>query len=250
MFGIMLNPTIRLLLACAAGLLVTSAAAAQNPPAPPPWSGTLSAGMALTGGNTDTTTINLAFDVQSDKTQRNVVKAEGLNIRSSRDGEAIVDRASLSLRDEFTLNGRTYLFGQLQYLSDAFKSIDYLLSPTAGVGYKVIATEVTTFNVDAAVGGVFEKNPGLERRSDGAFTLSQKASHKLGTAIATQSLNALWVATDFADTLYTFQAGIAADVWRRVQVKVDFLDTYKSRPPSPLIQSNDTALITSVAFKF
>ena len=246
----MSTPTRILVAAC---LLVATHAAAQTPapaPPPPPWSGTLSAGLALTGGNTDTTTFNLAFDVQSDKTQRNVVKAEGLNIRSSRDGEEIVDRSSISVRDEFTLTGRTYVFGQFQYLRDAFKGIDYLLSPTGGVGYKVINTDLTTLTVDAAIGGIFEKNPGLDRRSDGAVTMSEKVSHKLGTATATQSVTALWVATDFADALYAFKAGIAADVWARVQVKVDFLDTYKSRPPSPLIQKNDTALITSVAFKF
>src|SRR5688572_29137637 len=137
----MSTPTRILVAAC---LLVATHAAAQTPapaPPPPPWSGTLSAGLALTGGNTDTTTFNLAFDLQSDKTQRNVVKAEGLNIRSSRDGEEIVDRSSFSVRDEFTLTGRTYVFGQFHYLRDAFKSIDYLLSPTGGVGYKVINTD-------------------------------------------------------------------------------------------------------------
>jgi putative salt-induced outer membrane protein YdiY len=237
----------------AAFLLLATTAFAQTPapaPPPPPWGGTLSAGIALTGGNTDTTKINLAFDVLSDKTQRNVVKAEGLNIRASQDGEEIVDRTSLSARDEFTISPRTYIFGQFQYLRDAFKGIDYLLAPTAGAGFKVINTDATTVNVDAAVGGVFEKNPGLDRRSDGAVTLGQKASHKLGTATVTQSLTALWVATDFADSLYTFQAGIGADVWRRVQVKVDFLDSYKSRPPNVLVQRNDTALLTSVAFRF
>jgi putative salt-induced outer membrane protein YdiY len=246
----MYTPTRVLVAAC---LLVATHAAAQTPapaPPPPPWSGTLSAGLALTGGNTDTTTFNLAFDVQSDKTRRNVLKAEGLNIRSSRDGDEIVDRSSFSVRDEFSLTSRTYVFGQFQYLRDAFKSIDYLLSPTGGVGYKAINTDLTTLTVDAAIGGVFEKNPGLDRRSDGAITMSEKASHKLGTATATQSVTALWVATDFEDALYTFQAGIAADVWTRVQLKVDFLDTYKTRPPGPLIQKNDTALITSVAFKF
>lgn len=243
----------RSLTAFLGGLLLAASASAQTPaPAapPPPWSGALSAGIALTGGNTDTTTINVAFDVQSDKTQRNVIKAEGLNIRSSRDGDAIVDRTSLGIRDEFALTTRTYTFGQFQYLRDVFKSIDYLLSPTAGIGYKVINTDLTTLNVDAAVGGIFEKNPGLDRRANGAVTMGEKVSHKLGTATLTQSVNALWVATDFGDALYTFQAGVAADVWRSVQVKVDFLDTYKSEPPSPLIGKNDTALITSVAFKF
>lgn len=79
--------------------------------------------MAVTGGNTNTATINLAFDVQSDKTKRNLVKAEGLNVRASQDGDEIVDRTSLSGRDEFRLISRGYVFGQLQYLRDAFKRL-------------------------------------------------------------------------------------------------------------------------------
>lgn len=233
-------------------LLYAMPAAAQDapPPPPPPWSGTLSAGLALTGGNTDTMTINLAFDVQSDKTKRNVVKAEGLNVRSSRDGDEIVDRLSLSGRDEFRVGRRAYVFGQTQYLQDQFKSIDYLVSPTAGIGYRVLDSEVTTLTADISAGGLFEKNPGLERKSSGAVTVAERASRKLGSATVTQSLNALWNAGEFADALYTFQAGLAADVVGRVQLKVDFIDAYKTRPPNPLVQKNDTTFITSVAFKF
>ena len=228
-------------------------AAAQVPaaePPPPPWAGTLSAGVALTGGNTDTTTFNLAFDLQSDKTKRNVVKAEGLNIRASRDGTAIVDRTSLSGRDEYRLTTRSYVFGQVQYLRDAFKSIDYLVSPAGGLGYKLIDTPVATLATDVGVGGVVEKNRGLDRRSSGAVTLNEKGTRQLGTASLTQSFSALWFASRFDDALYTFQVGLAADVLSHFQLKVDFLDTYKTRPPTLLIEKNDTAFITSFAFKF
>ena len=107
-----------------------------------------------------------------------------------------------------------------------------------------------TLAADVAFGGVIEKNPGLERRSSGAVTFGEKGTRKLGTATLTQSFNALWIASEFADALYTFQVGLAADVMTRLQLKVDFLDTYKTRPPSELIQKNDTAFITSLAFKF
>jgi hypothetical protein len=109
-------------------------AVAQGPPAdpPPPWTGSLSAGIAVTGGNTDTTSTNFAFDVQSDKTKRNVFKADGLNIRSSRDGDAIVDRMSLNARDEYGIGPRAFVFGQVQYLRDAFKNIDIFNPVTQG----------------------------------------------------------------------------------------------------------------------
>ena len=224
-------------------------AAAQTAPAPAPWSGSLAAGLALTGGNTSTATTNLAFT--SDKTRRNIIRAEGLNIRSSRDGDAIVDRTSLSAEDDYTLTARSYGFGRFQYLRDQFKSIDYLISPTVGVGYRVLDTTLSTITADVAVGAVTEKNPGIDKRSSGAMTAGEKAMHKLSeSATLTQSLTGLWKTSDFGDSLLTFQAGLAATVTNRTQLKVDFLDTYKSQPPSVLVKKNDTALIMSVVFKF
>lgn len=235
-------------------IVVSHAALASAQTAPPPpegWTGSLAAGLALTGGNTQTTTTNFAFTLQSDKARRNVVKAEGLNIRSSRDGEAIVDRTSLQGEDDYALTARTYVFGRLQYLRDVFKSIDYLVSPTGGVGYKVIDTPATTLVAEGAVGVVTERNPGLEVRTSGAITAGEKASHKLsGTATVTESLTTLWKTADFGDALTTFQAGLAMNITPRTQFKVDFLDTYKNRPPSVLVKKNDTALILSFVFRF
>lgn len=236
-------------------LLGAATAAAQTPAAPPepprPWQGSIAAGLALTGGNTDTTTTNFAFDVQSDKTKRNVFKAEGLNLRSSQDGTSIVDRTNLAARDEYGLTSRSYVFGQFQYLRDVFKSIDYLMAPTVGVGYKLYNTAATTLAVDTSFGAVVEKNPGRERATSGAVTLGEKLSHKLSDAATlTQTFSGLWKTEDFDDTLYIFGAGIAASLTTRTQLKVEFLDTYKNKPPSILVQQNDTALITSIVFKF
>lgn len=213
--------------------------------------GSVAAGLALTGGNTSTTTTNFAFTVESDKTRRNVVRGDGLNIRSSRDGDAIVDRTSLQGQDDYALTERTYVFGRMQYLRDKFKGIDYLISPTGGVGYRVVNTAVSTLTTEAAVGFVTEKNPGREKRSSGALTAGEKATHKISdTATLTQSLMALWKTTDFGDSLVTFQAGLATDITPRAQLKVEFLDTFKNQPPSILVKKNDTALIMSFVFKF
>jgi putative salt-induced outer membrane protein YdiY len=231
---------------------VSSLASAQNAATPPQaWTGSLAAGLALTGGNTSTATTNFAFTVESDKTRRNVVKADGLNIRSSRDGEAIVDRTSLQVQDDYAVTARTYGFGRLQYLRDQFKSIDYLVSPTGGVGYRVVDTMVSTLTAEAALGVVTEKNPGIDARSSGALTAAEKATHKISdSATLAQSLTALWKTSDFGDSLVTFQAGLATDITPRTQLKVDFLDTFKNQPPNVLVKKNDTALIMSFVFKF
>jgi putative salt-induced outer membrane protein len=223
-------------------------------PAPPPeegWAGSIAAGLSVTGGNTATTTTNLSFTVESDRTMRNVFRAEGLNIRSSRDGAAIVDRTSLQAQDDYALTTRVYALGRMQYLRDVFKGIDYLIAPTAGVGYKAINTPSSSLNVDVAVGTVTEKNPGAPTRTSGALTLGEKVSHKLtSTATLTESLSALWKTSDFEDSLLTFQVGLATDITPRMQFKADFLDTYKNRPPSVLVKKNDLALLLSFVFKF
>jgi putative salt-induced outer membrane protein YdiY len=68
------------------------------------------------------------------------------------------------VRDEYRLSTRAFVFGQNQYLRDEFKNIDYLLAPTAGLGYKLFDTATTKLTVDGSVGGVWEKNPGLDVR--------------------------------------------------------------------------------------
>jgi putative salt-induced outer membrane protein YdiY len=231
---------------------LASVAAAQGPAAPPaPWTGSVAAGLAVTGGNTATTTTNLAFTLESDKTRSNVFRAEGLNLRASRDGDAIVDRTTLMAQDDIALTDRTYAFGRFQYLRDVFKSIDYLIAPGGGVGYKLVDSDVSTLTADIAGGLLIEKNPGLERRTNPSVTAGEKAMHKLSdTATLTQSLTALFNASDFSDVLVTFQAGIASDITPRMQLRVDFLDIYKNEPPSVLVQKNDTTLIMSFVFKF
>ena len=41
---------------------------------------------------------------------------------------------------EYKLSPRLAAFGLTTYARDSFKDIDYLLAPTAGLSYKVVAT--------------------------------------------------------------------------------------------------------------
>jgi putative salt-induced outer membrane protein YdiY len=139
----------------------------------------------------------------------------------------------------------------MQYLHDVFKSIDYLISPTGGLGYRLVNSMTTTLTAEAAVGVVTEKNPGFDASSSGALTAAEKAMHKIsGTATFTQSLSSLWKTSDFEDVLVTFQAGLATDITSRAQLKVDFLDTFKNKPPTADVKQNDTAFLMSFVFKF
>ena len=255
----------RATLGCVVMLALTSVTvAAQDPappapqtcPCPPPeptpvWTGSLAAGLALTQGNRDTTNFNLSFDVKRDPKTKTIFKAAALYIVATEDGEENVDRALANARVEYLLTDRTYVFGQVAYVRDRFKEIDWLLAPTGGLGYKIIDNDRTAFDVDGGVGMVFEKNTGFDTETDGAVMFGERLSHKLTpNATVTQGLAALWKMDDFDDALYTFSAGLAATVTTQIQLKVEFQDIYQTRPSGVDTDKNDIAFITAFVYKF
>lgn len=193
----------------------------------------------------------MSFEATHDPKTASVWKFKGLYLRGENNGALAVDRLLLDGRNEHNFTPRVYGFGELQFLEDQFKSIDYLWAPSAGVGYRLVKTAATTFNVDGGLGAKWEKNPGLARRSQFIVTASDKLEHKLSAASSvTQSFNALWKASDFGDALYTFMAGAAAALTARTQLKLELLDSYETRPPAATVKSNDTALVTALVYKF
>ena len=228
------------------------AAAAQPAAAPPPgWAGSAGAGLALTSGNSDTSTVNAAYELKRDTGSVYVFKSNGLLVYGKSQGELTSDRLALDGRLERRLSPRTSLFGHTQYLRDSFKAIDYLVSPTVGVSQLLIKDDRTELAADAGVGVVWEQNQDLDLRTDGAVTAGQQFSRKLtATTELKEKAAALWKMDDFGDALYTFGIGVAASVTAATQLKVEFLDTYKAQPPVPTVKKNDIAVLVSFAYKF
>jgi putative salt-induced outer membrane protein YdiY len=231
-------------------------------PTPPPWTGNAGFGLSLSRGNTTTSNLNVTFEGTHHSPTDSVWKFKGLYLRGKNNGTLAVDRLNLEARNERPLSRRVYAFANVQFLEDEFKDIDYLLAPSAGIGYKLIATAVTTLNVDGGLGFKTEQDAVIRgasdvvvstsaRRTDVVVTASDKFEHKLSTtASLTESLGAIWKAQDFGDALYTITAGAAAALTARTQLKIELLDSYASRPPNASVQSNDVALLTALVYKF
>jgi len=239
-----------IVIAVGAVLLSGAPAWAQAPAEPKIWTVAASAGLALTHGNKDSSTVNVAYDLTYNPQTKNVVKSDALLIRGKTEGETTTNRFGLNARDEYKLSDRMFVFGQNQYLKDEFKNIDYLLAPVGGVGVKLFDTMQTKLAVDVGVGGVWEKNPGFEVRSSGAVTASEKLQQTLtATTTLTQSVSALWKTKEWDDSLYLFGVGVAATVSARTQLKVEVLDTYQNLPPLPTIKKSDVALLMAIVYK-
>lgn len=246
------NRRIAVWVPCLASLVfIPTVATAQTPPPPPPgWIGSAAAGLALTQGNSDTSTVNIGYEVKRDTGSKILLGSTGLFLRGEAADALTTDRLALDGRVDRKLTDRTSLFGQAQYLRDSFKQIDFLISPTVGLSRLLVKNDRSELGVDGGVGAVWERNPGRDTDLDGAVVAGQKLSHKLtATTMLTERVAALWKMDDFDDALYTFGIGLAASITAATQLKVELLDTFKSKPPSATVKKNDVAVLVSFVYK-
>lgn len=224
--------------------------AAQDTSPVKPWTSSIGAGLAITSGNTDTQNYNASLSTKYDPKTRIVFKADALVLRGSSNGETQVDRATAAARGEYSLSDRTFTFGEVSYLRDPFKEIDYLVAPVAGVGYRLIRSDVRNLTIDAAAGMQVESNDTLGRSSSGALKAGEDFEWALSpTSKFTQKFTALWKTDDFADALYHFDAGLATTVMTRLELKLAYAYDHKSQPP-PGIEKGDSALFAALLLKF
>jgi putative salt-induced outer membrane protein YdiY len=215
------------------------------------YTGSFGGGLALTGGNTDTRNFNLSFEMVRDPLKKNVTKAKAAYLRGAQNKTTNLDRAAIGLRDEYTLSGRLFGFGQLDYLRDRFKSIDFIWNPTAGLGYKIFNSDRTKLEVSGGAGGILEKDVPLDAKKSGSVVAGETFRYKLSSnASLSESHSTIWKTEDFADSLSNFSIGITTSVAKKLEVKSEFNDSFKNRPVSLAVKKNDTAFITTFLVKF
>jgi putative salt-induced outer membrane protein YdiY len=221
------------------------------PPPPPTWTGSIGAGLAYSSGNTDSSNWNLSFKAVRDPKTKTIFSAEGLFMRGSSNDVLTTDNSLFNTRLERKLSEKAFFFGNLQFLRDSFKSIDYFWAPTAGAGYNFYNTDRAKFSADVSVGASWEKNPDLDTKASAVIAFGEKFSWALSkNAAFTHAFAGNVVADDVGDGLYTVAVGVAASMTTRTQIKVEVLDTYKTRPPDATIQKNDVSTVLSFVYKF
>ena len=229
-------------------LLVTTAALGQETPAKPPvkpWSSSLGAGIAFTSGNSDTKNINVNFNTAFDPKTDRRFKADALYLRGENDGTTNVDKASADARYERNFQQRAFWFGEVSYLRDPFKDIDYLVAPIAGAGINLIKDAARTLEVDGGVGATFDSG-----ETSGAVKAGQSFDWTISKVSKfTQKLNGLWKTKDFGDALYHFDAGISTTIAARADLKLSYLYDYKNQPPAG-VKKGDSALFAALLFKW
>ena len=215
-----------------------------------PWTSSFGAGLAVTSGNTDTKNFNLSYTTKYDPKTKFVFKADALYIRGSASGVKQVDKATADTRGEWSVSDRTFTFGEVDYLRDPFKGLSYFVAPLAGVGYKIIKSNVRNLSVDGAAGAEVESTTGLGRSTSGALKAGEDFDWTLSpTSKITQKVSSIWKTKDFGDALYHFDAGVTTTVAARVELKFAYVYDYKTRPAFGA-KKGDSALFAALLVKY
>ena len=225
------------------------AAAADEPK--PGWHGSFGAGLSMNSGNSDAKSYNVGFDLKYDPKTKNVLKITGLYLRSDANGLATADKLTAAARDEYSFTDRFFAYGEVAFLSDKIAQVDYLWSPNAGVGYKILKTDAVTLEASAGYGAAFEKYEGQESTSSGAYRAGMAFAWKISPAVGlTQKASGLWKSDDTGDAYYHFDIGLTTSLSKLLELKLAYLLDHKTRPALPTLEKTDTAFIAALVAKF
>lgn len=152
-------------------LLATDATAAE-------WTSEVEGGAVKTSGNTSTQTINGKAKIVAEYTQwRQTLKGSALN---TKDNNATTgEKYDASLKTDYKLSDRSYLFLRLGYESDRFTGYRSRITETLGYGRDLFKTNNFLWNLELGAGARQDRLTDGTRKKSAIFRASSEAKWKI-----------------------------------------------------------------------
>lgn len=209
----------------------------------------LSLGVAMTDGNSETMQINGALLVEGDDpgigSIRLGIEANYGESTVNSNSETTVKNGKVFASTRKTISPR--FFGALDVSTayDDIARIDYRTTVGPGLGVYVVKSEATALSVEAAPSYVWEEVADVNDSYLGV-RFAEMLQHALGgKAKAWQSAEYLPKVSDFQDYLLNGALGVEAPVSASVNLRVVLQDKYDSTP-APGAEHNDISLIAGL----
>ncbi len=232
------------------------------------WAGTADFGIALTTGNSATTTTTAGLDLvrltRRDKTAvfYRQISATDRNVKPSR---RIANAKRAGVQYDLKLSDRSFVFGFTNFDFDEFLRLDLRFVAGGGFGYNVVKSERSTFDVFGGIAynkETFDVTPAptvavptptyttLNRDSMEGF-VGQEWRYKMNAR--TQFFEKVTLYPNFSDRgefRLNFDAGLSTALSKYLSWNLAYSSRYLSNPPLPGIKKNDTFLSTGIRFTF
>ncbi len=233
------------------------------------WKGAAVVGFSLTGGNSQTENLSVAFNAaratKDDKLSLYSTAVYGTNQLATPSTNANLETGGI--RYDRNFNPRMFGFVAADFMANALQDLNLRSVGSVGLGYHAIKSDKTT--IDILAGGNFtDENyaqfimvPAVGTtpaytystkliHNFGALTLGEELMHKLGkSTVLTQKLYLFPDLTQTGQYRGTFDLGLVTKISKWLGWQNQFNDIYVSNPPEGTKQ-NDVVLTTGLTFSF
>lgn len=221
---------------------------AEAPPEKPKWSRSLSVGLTLTEGNTETMTATSKFKADK-KTKDNEFSLGANGTYGENEGARNAQIISGFGQMNHLYSERLFAYARLMAIHDAIADVDYRFSLGPGGGYYFIKNEKTTLSTEGGPTYVFEKQ-GRETNDFLTLRLAEELKHEFNDRVRLwQNLEFLPQVDDFDNFMVNFEIGVETKMTENLNMQAYIQNTYDN-DPSRGRKENDVRLVTGVVYSF
>jgi len=231
----------------------------RNPHLTDFWAGLLDTGLSVTRGNSATLAYNLSAKAVRETT-RDKITVFSTAVYASDDttppSRTTAHAIRGGIRGDFNVSDRVFVFGFTDFEYDEFQNLDLRNVLGGGVGYHVVKTKNTTFDVFG--GGDFEQEyfsadpafpTGLTRKT-GEIVMGEELATKLnGRTTLSEKFSLFPNITNTGDYRFQFDATAATKLKSWLGWQVTYSDRYLSDPLTGF-KKNDVLLSTGLRLTF
>jgi putative salt-induced outer membrane protein len=231
----------------------------RNPHLTDFWSGMLDTGLSVTRGNSATLAYNLSAKAVR-ATSRDKISVYSTAVYASDDttppSRTTAHAIRGGMRGDLNVSERLFVFGFTDFEYDQFQDLDLRNVLGGGLGYQVIKTKNTTFDVFG--GGDYEQEyfsaspafpTGLTRKT-GEVVLGEELDAKLnGRTTLSEKFSLFPNVSDTGNYRFQFDAIAATKLKAWLGWQVTYSDRYLSNP-LPGLKKNDVLLSTGLRLTF
>ena len=224
----------------------------RNPRLGDLWSGFADAGLGLSRGNSDVTTLSSgAKAVRATSRDKITTYFTSLSARTKTSGKSVTTADAIrgGARYDFNLSSRLFAFGLTDFEYDKLQRLDLRSVLAGGLGFHALKSERTI--LDLFGGGSFNQEffTDLTRRS-AEVLLGEELSHKLTQSLLLTERGVLYPnLSETGEFRFTFDSSLVTQLSKQIGWQLTFSDRYLSNP-IPGIKKNDVLLTTGIRLTF
>ena len=213
-----------------------------------PWASSISAGFALTRGNSHTLLYSGDFKTAK-KTPNNEYMLGAGGAYGSQDSKDNVNNYHGFGQWNHLFTERLYDYVRADAQRDVIADLDYRFNLGPGFGYYLIKQTNTTLAAEAGVGYQYE-HLGGSYNSFATLRLAERFEHKFNDrARVWQSVELIPQVDEFDNYVLNFEVGIETTITKSFSLKICLDDSYQNQPAANR-QKNDVKIVSGISYKF